>query len=254
MTQSICILTMPRSGSEVLMHYLSDGYGYEYAGEFLSQPLSFHQRVIPGEKDNLFCNSYQSVAFDHRELIHKDYNRFIVDDFHLRLQLIEEHHTPLIVKSFVSNPYYRIRPDGLDKMDSQFRLVILARKDPFKAILSSFICNQLKTWHVTTDEAYGLAREKLSNLKFEIPEDEFLRSVNHWNFLKHLQQCSFSNATVLDYEDYASSPVESLNSKFGLGVEKIPVNIRGFIDDHTSHILNFSRIESLYRKFITKVC
>lgn len=231
------------------MWYLSQFTGYENIGEFLTHPPTIKQ--IHEKEGLLFSDRYYFTDVDPRSISSIEYPAFMQQDISTKMKLILNYERPVLVKAFVNHPNFRMKPAGLLQLADNMKLVVLRRKNAFKSLLSDQICQRIQTWHITNDDEYNSVKHRLSKLKFEIPEYHFIRTIQDANNLTLIDRsiAEFPDAISLAFEDFSDNPVVKLNGIFGGSVSETPIPIRGFIDNHESHIINLERLKKLYRIF-----
>jgi len=243
---------MPRSGSELLMHHLSAACDLDYGGKFLCQTFSNPMHVVRNVDRILFKELYSLVPINKRMSL-DDFKDFVEQDFKERINIASSFERGVIGKAFTSSQYYKLFPVFLDRIFSEFNVIVLTRKDSYKNILSGFICKELNTWHVHNDVELANVKEKLHNLRFNISENVFIREIQEINSLntlyKNVKSC-YNDVVTLQYEDFKNNPTAELNSIFNTNIDVNKVfKLRKFIDDHESHIINIERIKQLYRLY-----
>lgn len=250
MKRNICVLTQPRTGSELLMGCLAKGLGLESIGEFLTQSQPFKKIVDNGISDK-FAETYTFRDEDINKAPLSQYRVLAGLDFDRRLRLIKRYNKPVIVKTFTANPFFKCHLDRFEYLTEQMDVIVLTREDKFKSILSAFICEHIRTWHVTNEEDYRSVKERVADVRFEVPEDLFVKLVIDHNLLTMFYKNAdkYSNVSRILYEDFADDPVRKLNERFSMNLESLPTPIKGFIDNHESHIVNLDRLRQLYRMY-----
>jgi hypothetical protein len=247
-TKPICILTLPRSGSEVLQFHLADGLGYPSMGEFLcfnnghlKQTVNINSQNIPVFKEipNLAAmNRVQQIALAKEEFLN-------------RINLISMLDNPVVVKAFACEDQFTFHFDVYEKLFDVFQVIVLVRQDARKSLLSRFICEHIGVWHPITNDQLTDVADKLDGLKFSIPEPQFVRLVRACNELQNIfinaKKFSADSQVVL-FEDFKNSPRTEINRLFNVNSQnEAPHNT--FIMNHEQHIKNLERVKELYAKF-----
>lgn len=247
MTKPICILTLPRSGSEVLQFHLSDGLGYPSLGEFLCFNNGDIKHAISIDKNQIIkleisnfnsLNRIQQISFAKEEFLN-------------RINLIKKLNYPIVVKAFICEDQFTFNFDVYERLFDEFQVIVLVRRDALKSILSRFICEHIGIWHPITQEELNIAEQKLDGLRFSIPEAQFVRAVKAYNELQvvYANASKFSSdAQRVIFEDFKSDPMQKINNIFGINSNNAaPHNT--FISNHELYIENLDRIKQLYLKF-----
>lgn len=249
MSRSTCLVTLPRSGSEVLLHYLAAARNLELGGEFLSLNTPDYPVAKRVNTTGVFLSDWTISKISSTE----PRESFVRKEFASRLDIVESHryaHRPLVVKNFSNTFMYGYTP--FDALCELFDIVILGRKNKFYSILSYFICRQTGIWHEGNLRLVAEKKAKISATKFTIDEAMFFRQVQVQNFHTHLQnniQKFKKDAVSVYYEDFADDPINKLNHIFGHKIES-GVMFNKLIDDHESHIENIDRLRDIYNKYI----
>ena len=194
--------------------------------------LKWHLRQVP-----LYTDSRQQREFTQQEL-------------HERLTVLQLHHSPVIVKAFISSVFFLNKPVNLELLFDRFDVVVLRRKDSWKTALSAEICNTIKLWHTTHDKLENV-KNSLANFKFTVDEASFLHRLRALNALKivHDNISAFGpRHRAIAYEDFADSPRERLNELLGYNVDHCDLPVK-FIDDHEAHVENIERLRELYNRY-----
>ena len=251
--KSTCIITLPRTGSELLMHHLSAAYDLQNGGEFLCQNGFNPKQLIKKESSPTFRDNFDLVPVDINLFSNKEFREFIKKDFKERLDLIRDHEKGVVVKTFIYSQYYKHFPSLVDQLLTEFNVVVLTRRDSYKSLLSSFICEQLGTWHVTDDDQLKIIKEKFSTLRFSISEDTFIKLIHDTNALTILHRNITgidSSVRTLYFEDFADNVTDRLNILLGTDVKlhQVP-KLNKFISNHEMPITNIDKIRKLYKLY-----
>ena len=253
MKKSTCIITLPRTGSYLLMNHISVSKDLEHIGEFLCQSRPHTFSAVPTTLNKNFRESYKLEPADIKDFLFYDYFSFVRKDFHDRINIIDSYQKGIVVKAFVLSEYYKLFPTFIDILFDKFNVIILTRKNSFNSILSGFICRELNTWHVIEDEKLPIVKDKLSTLRFSISENHFIKAVQEFNMLNSLYNNAhllYPDVISLCYEDFQNNPTLELNDLLGTNLlETDVIKLNKFIDDHESHIINIERIKQLYRLY-----
>lgn len=253
--KSTCIITLPRTGSELLMHHIAAAYRLENGGEFLCQNGFNPKRLVKRESADTFGDSFNLIPFDNTNLSTSEFKEFVKKDFNERLDLIRNYGTGVVIKTFTYSQYYKYFPSFIDRILEEFNVVILTRRDSYKNILSSLICEQLKVWHVLDEDRLRETEEHFSTLRFSISEDVFIKLVQDNNILNILHRNISkvdSSVRTLCFEDFADTDnlTGNLNLLLGTNVKPNEVpKLNKFISDHEAPIINIDKIRSLYKLY-----
>ena len=241
---------MPRSGSEIIMNYVSELQNLESGGEFFRIHHSKLSQVDLEENGVAFIDRYKiksiKLNFSKNEI-----ENWMVDEWNKRLQIIENYErssSPLIIKSFVDT--YQYNPViSLPNLSLKFNIIVLSR-DAWKTLLSGFICEKIGVWHLDEKQKVNDIKTKLRDIKFEINENSFFHRVHTHNFLKIVQNNikNFNpNAISLRYEDFGDDPINKLNGIFNGEVSANAIShVHSFIENHEDHIQNIDKIKKIY--------
>jgi len=248
---STCLLTMPRSGSEIIMSYFSRLNNLESGGEFLHIHPSKLTQVDLNENELSFIDRFKIKPIELKFSDKKEVEKWMVVEWNKRLQIIENYESstrPLIIKSFVDA--YQFNPViSLSNVSSKFNIIVLSR-DSWKTLLSGFICQHLGVWHLDNEKLVNDIKIKLVDVKFEIDENYFFHRVQTNNFLKIVQNNikNFNpNAISLRYEDFGDDPINKLNGIFNAEVSANTISqVHSFIENHEDHIQNIDKIKKIY--------
>ena len=243
MKKSTCIITMPRTGSELLINHLSTGLGLKNMGEFLCNSY---------RRTTQFNDGALSVIEQAEEtLTIPEWKIFAKEDFDKRLEYLKSLKKPFIVKFFVTPVYYQNYPNILEKLHEEFNVIYLTRKNYMNAILSQYICERIGFWHAATASELAQARVKMEDLMenpIEFPETNFVIRLRDFNGL-HLAIRNFSKmypTTVLYFEHFIENPIETLNAKFNMKLSEPAVHKTSkLIDSHESLFSNIQRLHEL---------
>lgn len=256
-TKSYCILSMPRTGSEVLMNFLQQSKLLIQTGEFLNFGSTYTKQVAKKVGGSGIFSSDYIIEEDPTVLDGEQNLEFIRGEFSNRTRLLQEYEEqfgPVVFKIFVNclnyEPHY-----SLQYILENYNVIVLSRRDIFSAILSGFICERVNFWHGTQQEEFDTAKEKLNTLKFHIPPHLFYNQLVNYNRLVSLQAALFnkfpSRVTPLIYEDFSGDPGYMLNKFFGSASE-VHFAQQKWITDHGSHISNLDELCSLYNIYGVK--
>lgn len=253
-TKSYCLLTLPRTGSELVMSFLSQSKLLNNVGEFLNIDSDLYKQVAKKKSDTgVFLDDYY-IEKNFEKVDYQDYCQFIENEFKNRCDMLQSYETsngPIVVKAFTNallfEPFY-----SLKYLIENFNLVILSRRDILKAVLSGFICEKIKFWHGQTKQDFDLARQQLNDLKFTISAHRFYRQLIEHNNLMQLQATLFNKfperVVPLVYEDFSGDPVNILNKVFNSESE-VELIQRPFIEEHESHILNIDELTDIFNLY-----
>jgi hypothetical protein len=248
-----CLIGMPRTGSELVMHHLESALKLEYGGEFLYQPLTKSTRLIPlNIKNSSFLNSFTSVKFDGSDFKIKDHAKFLLEDFWTRIKIIQNHPNPVIIKTFVSSQHYKYYPTLLNYVFENFNTVLLQRKNIFQSALSGFICRAINTWHVFDINDFTQTQIKLQSTKITVDPNTFISEIlelNKLSIMMHNIEKIYPDCKKLWFEDFADNPIDNLNCFFKTDLKNLPVTLHKFIDNYQDHITNFHELQNLYKLY-----
>jgi len=252
--KSTCIITLPRTGSELLMDHIAVAHGLENGGEFLCQNIFNPTRLNVRELGTTFRDSFDLIPFGNTRPSTIVFKEFIKKDFNERLNLIRNYKSGVVVKTVIYSDYYKYFPSFIDRILEEFNVVVLTRQDSYKCILSGLICEQLKVWHVS-ENGLQETKERFSALRFSVSEDAFIRLVQDNNILnifhRNISKVD-SSVRTLCFEDFAvnGNPTDNLNLLLGTSVKSYEVPKRNkFIADHEAPIINIDKIRSLYKLY-----
>jgi hypothetical protein len=253
MRRSTCLLTLPRSGSEVLLHHLECSRNLQWAGEFLTLDTVDYPQAVKVSDTGIFLKDWKTVptpsSIPQIEFIPAEFNR--------RLEILENYRKtsgPLVVKSFVGT--YMQGLVSLEQVCDLFDIVILSRKDKWRSILSYFICRHTGIWHETDSEKIQDAKQVINETRIVVDEGKFFRQVQSQNFLTLLQRNIHKlqkNAISLYYENFSNDPITDLNRIFINEQSANTVIVSKLIDNHESLIVNADRLREIYDKFILEL-
>jgi hypothetical protein len=245
----VCIFTVPRTGSQVVMRHFKCG-GYDDAGELLT---SYHHELTtiqPTNKAGDFVDRFRLHRIPTPEKF-EDYTLFVSEEFTRRVtHVLESQGKPIVVKAFASTDMFRLKPLHIERVFQDMDVIVLRRRDPFKALLSVAICLELKTWHPAPWDM-GATKNKLKQLKFEISEYLFTELLQGHNLLQQVTQnleALNPAARVIYFEDFQTNPPQRLNELLNTNFE-YEDHSTAFIEDHEAHVSNVERLRELYRKF-----
>jgi len=251
--KSTCIITLPRTGSELLMYHLSAAYKLENGGEFLCQNGFNPKQLIKKESGNTFRDSFDLAPLDISGLTTAEFREFVKKDFNERLDLIRNYKNGVVVKTFTYSQYYKYFPSSIDRILEEFNVVILTRRNSYKSLLSSFICEQLGVWHVLDADELKRIEDRFLTLRFSISEDVFIKLVQDTNILNTLHRNISridSSVRTLYFDDFADNLTDNLNLLLGTNVKSHEVpKLNKFISDHEAPIINIDKIRSLYKLY-----
>ena len=111
MSRSTCLVTLPRSGSEILLHYLAAARNLELGGEFLCLNTPDYPVAKRVNTTGVFLSDWTISKISSTE----PREPFVRKEFASRLDIVESHrhaHRPLIVKNFsntfIINKNYKV--------------------------------------------------------------------------------------------------------------------------------------------------
>lgn len=245
MKKSTCIVTMPRTGSELLINHLAPGLGLKNIDEFLCNSVRATTRH---DKD------FNIVQIDSSKFTLQNMIDFSIKDLDSRLEAIRNAE-PIVMKFFVSSSYFRYVPNIIEKMHEDMNLIFLSRRSFMKSILSQYICEQIRIWHVKNPKEVENTKEVLENFRanpIEFPEDQFIARLREFNVLHILMNSFVKNnfdCQTIFYEDYAEDTTRILNAKFNMNLKPNQVGQTfGFIEGHEEFFSNIERLKVLKRQ------
>lgn len=247
---STCLLTMPRSGSELIMNYVSELQNLESGGEFLMLVPTKLTEVKSVDNNSLFVDRYKLESSTTKFLNRTEERQWMIEEWDKRISIIKKYETevkPLIVKSFVDT--YENPVISLEKICLDFNIIVLHR-DPWKTILSGLICEHLNVWHVFDKKSVDDVKSKLNGVKIKVNENYFFYQIMTHNFLKivhnNIRKLN-PTAISLRYEDFGDDPINKLNGIFNGEVSANAIShVHSFIENHEDHIQNIDKIKKIY--------
>jgi hypothetical protein len=245
---------MPRTGSTLLQEYLAAALGVQNAGEFFALSKVRIRQVTRASDTGIFTQDYPLVDYpDIKNISEQDYRDLAYAECQRRLQFIsdfERRHGGIIFKVFASR-FMRDSRIDLGYFTSNFNMVVLYRQDVFRSIISEFVCMHLNTWHEFDRSKVGLLRERASQVRIHIDENQFMQKLKEHIYLSMIARNIHDycpHASIIRYEDFETDSVSRLNGMFGFNQPFEPV-VNKFIDDHESHVENVDRLRALYSMF-----
>lgn len=239
--KSTCIFTLPRSGSSVLLSVLSAGSGSQSAAEFLNLPPGHLTRAIRLNLSGDFHADVKVVPMLTPSL-KAQLRDFAITEYSRRVQIIEEHPTPLIFKAPLTSTFFTFKKELLQDALSRFKPIVLIREDGFKGLLSWLICENLQTWHSTSGAKLAPSEKLL------VSRDEFIALIGSYNELVNLYNQTQPNQRIT-FEQFEDDPIAALKERFDLKLPIPPLTLRPFIEDHEGC---FEDVDELRRLFAEK--
>jgi hypothetical protein len=259
--RSTCVIALPRTGSTVVVDYLTQALHQQNAAElFEFSPVKI-RRISQVAHTGQFNRDYV-LPIDRdpelRNISHQDYVREFQDEFLKRLQVIadfEQQHSPVVFKIFADKLMLSAQID-LGHLLNRFNVVVLYRQNVWQSLLSEIICDNLYTFHEPDPERLQALKTRVAGLKITADENQFFSRLQHHAFL-HLIAQNIRSLTdwhqVLKFEDFAQDAFAQLNHLLGYCVSGRPWANK-FISDHEQGIDNIERLRTIYKLYRPALC